>query len=85
MQMVFGRKYVQNDERKLTLSVDDNKPPVKGLAIKVSTDIVSKVVNKTQVGKATGCSSVIEMIKAANNEIINQTFQAHSVPGQSTK
>ena len=79
-----GIKCVQNDERKLTLSVDDNKPPVKGLAIRISTDIVSKVVNKIKVGNATGCSDVMG-IKAANNETINQTLQAHSVPGQSTK
>ena len=48
MQMVFGIKCVQNDERKLTLSVDDNKPPVKGVAIGISTDIVPKVVSKTK-------------------------------------
>ena len=66
-----GIKCVQNDERKLTLSVDDNKPPVKGLAIRISTE-------------CTGCSDVMG-IKAANNETINQTLQAHSVPGQSTK
>ena len=48
-------KCVRNDEGKLTLIVDDNKPTVKGLAIKITTEMVSKVVGKMRAGKTTGC------------------------------
>ena len=47
-----------------------DKPPGEGTVIKIITDMVSKAINKMNFGKAAGRSGIIlEMIKAANNEL----------------
>ena len=49
-----------------------DKPPVEGAALKITIEMVSKAINKVKADKAAGPSGIItEMIKAANNEIID--------------
>ena len=48
-----------------------DKPPGEGTVVKIITDMVSKAINKMNFGKAAGRSGIIlEMIKAANNELL---------------
>ena len=52
--------------------LQSNKPPVEGPAIKITTEMVYLVIYKMKAGKTAGPSGIIiEMIKSANNEIID--------------
>ena len=60
-----------------------DKPPLEKPAIKITTEMVSKGINKMKAGKATGHSGIIiDIIKTANNGIIDYvTSLSNSVRG----